>query len=585
LKNDFHQFKLEFTKEKEMADFRKWFLVLAVLAIVAVPVSAQTPFTCSATPGSTPTIRDAGLTELVGDVVLTCSGGTAGSNITTNFQIFMSPTQVTNKVKKGVTATECPTGINCVTDALAKVTDLNGLPVAQVNQPADASVAGLVVGLLQSNLAAGDTPTSRNSILFPAISLPQGTTSFIRITNVRVFAPPVSNIAIPTQVFEFISTNPAGVVPIANSTLVVAFVQPGMQFTARNAADTAAASLSFSQCITQASGNTDFIAKFTEGFPLAFKTVEQETGTVAAVQAIGGTVMPDPTASNPTELLVRFSNIPAGVRIFVTSTQVATGTSAGITAELVSPEGTGSVEVPITSGSGSATWAILTNDPAASSAQKSIAFGVDIAFESNTSAGLPGLTGSTPGSVSGTFAPVSTVNSASTSADIPRFRDNPTGASVFSIIPCVTNLLFPFISNQAGFDTGIALVNTSADNAGNKLPFNTSTQHGTCTVFYFNGTTTAPAPQVTPDIVAGGMFAFTLQGGGVPGSTGSAAGFQGYAIARCNFLFAHGFAFISDRNTPSLGSQGYLALVIPDRARVPDPFSTAGSGSGEQLVQ
>lgn len=580
-----------------MADFRKWFLVLAVLAIVAVPVSAQTPFTCTATPGSTPTIRDAGLTELVGDVVLTCSGGTAGSNITTNFQIFMSPTQVTNKVKKGNAATECPTGINCVTDALAIVTDVSGVPVPQVNQPDLADAAGMVVGLLQSNLAAGDAPTSRNSILFPAISLPQGTTSFIRITNVRVVAPPVSNIAIPTQVFEFVSTNPAGVVPIANSTLVVAFVQPGMQFTARNADDSGAASLSFSQCITQASGNTDFIAKFTEGFPLAFKTQAQETGRVPTnaagavqlVEAIGGTVMPDPTASNPTELLVRFSNIPAGVRIFVTSTQVTAVSSTGITASLVSPEGTGtSVEVPITSGSGSATWQIETNDPTASSAQKHIAFGVDVAFESNTSAGLPGLTGSTPGSVSGAFAPISTTDSASTSAAIPRFRDNPTGASVFSIVPCVSNLLFPFLTNQAGFDTGIALVNTSADNAGNKLPFNTPTQHGTCTVFYFNGTTTAPAPQVTPDIVAGGMFAFTLQGGGVPGSTSSAAGFQGYAIARCNFQFAHGFAFISDRNTPSLGSQGYLALVIPDRTdgkRIAQPFSESTGTTGEQLAQ
>ncbi len=575
-----------------MADFRKWFLVLAVLAFVALPASAQVPFTCTATPGSTPTIRDAGLTELVGDVVLQCSGGTSG-NITTNFQIFMSPTQVTNKVKASTApnpASECPTGIACVTDAMAIVTDIAGNPVTQSNQPASAANQGIVVGLLQSNLAAGDAPTSRNSILFPAISLPQGTTSFIRITNVRVVAPPVSNIAIPTQVFEFVSTNPAGAVPIANSTLVVAFVQPGMQFSARNANDTGAASLSFSQCISQASGNTDFIAKFTEGFPLAFKTQAQETGRVPVplAAAIGGTEMPNPTASNATQLLLRFSNIPAGVRIFVTATEVATGTSAGITASLVSPTGTGNVEVPITNGAGSATWAIQTNDPTASSAQKSIAFGVDIAFTSNTSAGLPGLTGSTAGSVSGAFAPISTVDSASTSAAIPRFRDNPTGASVFSIVPCVTNLLFPFITNQAGFDTGIALVNTSADNAGNNLPFNTSTQHGTCTVYYFNGTTTAPAPQVTPDIVAGGMFAFTLQGGGVPGSTSSAAGFQGYAIARCNFQYAHGFAFISDRNTPSLGSQGYLALVIPDRTsrtRPADPFSSAGTGTGEQLGQ
>jgi hypothetical protein len=201
-------------------------------------------------------------------------------------------------------------------------------------------------------------------------------------------------------------------------------------------------------------------------------------------------------------------------------------------------------------------------------------------------AGLPGLTGSTPGAVAGLLAPTSTVDYASTSAAIPRFRDNPYGATVFSIIPCVSNLLYPFVTNQGGFDTGLALVNTSLDNAGSRQPFNTNTQHGTCTVYYFNGTTSAPAPQVTPDIVAGGMYTFTLQSGGVAGATSSAQGFQGYIIARCNFQYAHGYAFISDRNTPSLGSQGYLALVIPDRggSRPPDPFTTAGSVSGEQLT-
>lgn len=576
MKNDFHQFELDFTKEKEMADFRKWFLVLAVLALVVVPASAQTPFTCTATPGSTPTIRDAGLTELVGDVVLTCSGGDPSAPpITTNFQIFMSPTQVTNKVKAGTPA-ECPTGIPCVTDALAIITNEQGEPVLQTSHPNPG--AGIVVGLLQSNLAAGDAPNTRNSILFPAITLPQGSTSFIRITNVRVVAPPVSNIAIPTQVFEFVSTNPAGVVPIANSTLVVAFVQPGLQFAARDASDNAPANLSFTQCNAEPRDEDpgyDFIAKFTEGFPLAFKTQAQETGRVPAplAAAIGGTVMPDPTASDGTLLTVRFSNIPAGVQIFVTSGPVSPGTSVGINATLITP-----AQVSISNGSGQATWRITENDPTASSAQKSIAFGIDIVFTPNTSAGLPGLTGTNPGSVAGLFSPVSTVDFASTTAAIPRFRDDPRNASVFTIVPCVTNLLFPFLTSQAGFNTGIALVNTSLDNAGNNQPFDTDTQSGTCTVYYFsvdeNGTDVSPAPQETRPIPAGNMVAFNVP-----------ANFQGYAIARCNFQFAHGFAFISDVEG-GLGSQGYLALVIPDRAdglRLPQPFTQSVGNTGEQL--
>jgi hypothetical protein len=37
---------------------------------------------------------------------------------------------------------------------------------------------------------------------------------------------------------------------------------------------------------------------------------------------------------------------------------------------------------------------------------------------------------------------------------------------------------------------------------------------------------------------------------------------QGYMIAKCRFPYAHGYAFISDRNLPSLGSSSYLAQVL-----------------------
>ena len=54
--------------------------------------------------------------------------------------------------------------------------------------------------------------------------------------------------------------------------------------------------------------------------------------------------------------------------------------------------------------------------------------------------------------------------------------------SLFTISPCSCNLLFPFVTNIAGFDTGVAIANTSAD------PFGTSPQTGTVTLNYY-GTT------------------------------------------------------------------------------------------------
>lgn len=452
-----------------------------------------------------------------------------------------------------------------------------------------------VPGLLQQNLVPG---VGNNSLLFPNVTLPQGVQSFVRIQNIRVLAPSVSSTLLPQQVFEVLSTNPTGtnVQPFAitNPQQLVGLVQPGLVFS------TSTSAVSFPQCISvdvTKLTKPAFTMTFTEGFASSFKTQDQEAGVIPPVAptitGIGAVTVPPGTATNATRLIANFNNIPAGVNIFVSQTQLATSTST-LTASLVGATGTAATSidgisyfpVTITSGSGSAIWDVTGSN--LGGLPETANFGALVGFTANPSSGLPGLTGSTPGTVAGLLGPTSDVVTASTSAPIPRFVANQSNGSVtLSIVPCVTNLLFPFVTNAAGFDTGIALVNTSLDNAGSKQPFNTNSQHGTCTVFYFNGTTTAPTPQITADVPAGGMTAFTLQGGGVAGSTSSAAGFQGYIIARCNFQYAHGFAFISDRNTPSLGSQGYLALVIPDRggSRPPDPFTTAGSGSGEMLVQ
>jgi len=83
-------------------------------------------------------------------------------------------------------------------------------------------------------------------------------------------------------------------------------------------------------------------------------------------------------------------------------------------------------------------------------------------------------------------------------------------------------------------------------------------------------------PEPAVNAPAGGMYLMTLQHGGVVkgpagqnvGTIGAAPGFQGYAIASCEFQFAHGYAFISDTNAQVL-AQGYLALIIPDRVSFP----------------
>ena len=120
-----------------------------------------------------------------------------------------------------------------------------------------------------------------------------------------------------------------------------------------------------------------------------------------------------------------------------------------------------------------------------------------------------------------------------------------------------TRLLFPFVTNQSGFDTGIAVANTTAD------PFGTTNVAGTCTFHYYGevpGWSYIP-PQTTAVIPAGGMITFSIGSGGVPYTDGDLAGFQGYVIAECEFPLAHGFYLITYLGN-NCSSQGH-AVVLP----------------------
>jgi RHS repeat-associated protein len=140
--------------------------------------------------------------------------------------------------------------------------------------------------------------------------------------------------------------------------------------------------------------------------------------------------------------------------------------------------------------------------------------------------------------VNGSYAPISTASgAASSSLPVPRFADTTSATNSFQVYVAPTNLLFPFVTNQAGFDTGLAIANTSA------VPFGTTPQTGACTLNFYGPT----APFVTG-----------------PLNSNAAPGFQGYTIAVCNFQYAHGFAYISDIGARNL-AMGYLALVNSGR--------------------
>ncbi|HLK68213.1 MAG TPA: hypothetical protein VKU19_32490 [Bryobacteraceae bacterium] len=298
-----------------------------------------------------------------------------------------------------------------------------------------------------------------------------------------------------------------------------------------------------------------------------------------------------------TRLKAVFNNIPTGVHIYVTLfnvTSVGGGNSAtspgnparpngnsatsfaalvngettpdangavGAAPELtatnsVGPNGTPTalVEILPVNGTAEAVWEVENTNPAAT---ETFSFGVWTSYTANQNANSP-ATGTVTANMS--YAPTppafpaTTGAAASSSLTIPRFADTSTPKNLFSITLCQTLLLYPFVTNQNGFDTGLSIANTSTD------PIGTSPQAGVCKLSWYDGTGKFPATGINgTDLtkeapVATGTVAVNL-------ASVLANGFQGYVFAQCNFQFAHGFAFVSDLGARNL-AMGYLALVV-----------------------
>jgi hypothetical protein len=203
-------------------------------------------------------------------------------------------------------------------------------------------------------------------------------------------------------------------------------------------------------------------------------------------------------------------------------------------------------EVPISGNSATAIWEVLNTNPAQN---ETFQFGVWISYTANPGANSP--TPDTTATVNMSYAPTSTSTSASSSAPIPRFADTSSARNVLVIRICQTYLLFPFLANPSGqgFDTGIAIANTSTDPS----TIGTGPQNGVCDMFFYGDSAPATLPVTSTNIASGKVYTTLV-------ST-AAPGFTGYMIARCNFQWAHGFAFISDIGARNL-AMGYLALVL-----------------------
>jgi len=630
-----------------MVDFRKLLLAFAAAALLfglGSSANAQsTAFICNATAGNPHIVRSEGVAELVGDLVLNCTGGTftpAGTLIPrSNVQISLN-TNVTsrltgsgsgNPASEALLAIDEPFPTNNGGPFPTTATPVTGAATTQLGCVADGSHA--CSDVISLGWGFGATSSYNGSAGHPNIfqgivnsSIPNqinwqgvpidapGTTinRILRITNVRANACQLTpgGSLVPTTITELIGVSGSETIIINNPLQTVALAEKGLFGSVSSATYQQCNSLNTSLLSAKGGVTAGAISlSATEGFAAAFKgpvafqvaagvyaqnvfgiSYNTESGFVPYL--VGGfdqTSTVIGLADTGTEVTFTITGVGAGVSLFVPSIVNLVGpdgvTLTGGTAFLVGTFGSGigtsfnppagastQTQVTVVGTTASITYEIFHPDP---NIAETLNVGLSVAFI-NSSSTVP-ATGTS--SVAINFAPLSTStqNVASASAPIPRFCQPYGPAAAFTISPCTCNLLFPFVTNIAGFDTGVALANTTAD------PYGTVAQTGTVILNYY-GTTSgggAQPPAFTTSAITGGQeLIFTLSNGGNFGVPAT-PGFEGYIIAQANFQYCHGFAFISDVGAQKL-AEGYLAisLDIPVVSTVSTPAGLNRTGNG-----
>jgi hypothetical protein len=564
LEETFNRFTHDNFKEKEMADFRKMLFAFAGLVTLISTASAQNsnPLTCTAFVANQPIMRQEGQTEPAGDIIIQCSGLLAGAQTgSQTLSLYVAGAAITSRTLNGTASTTNGTP----TEAALLVND-NPLTAVQGNLQNGA--------LVFSNFFLPNSPT--------------GLQFQVRVTNVRVNANSLA-------AGSFVTGTVLATFPVQNqSGLVLGAVQASLSVSVTTPP------ANFAQCTSTAtSGSTITNIKVSELVNTAFKAPASCSGVAATgctvnisnstpgqwyqngLNTESQTVLPTNIsgwvnnigatpgqADAATRIRINFSNVPAGVTISVPVTiQVNSSSILNATASDVGSFSIVSGSTVSLTSAGSVTYEVRAQQG-----------GLIDSFSIPTTITYTYTPPSTPnvGSVlvSATYAPTS----AETTTAVPRFADTSVLTPLFTIAACQTDLLFTFLTNQAGFDTGFEIANTSAD------PFGTAAQAGNCTLNWYGTGPAAGTATTTPSVAAGSYYVNLV-------ST-AAAGFQGYMIAVCNFQYGHGFAFISDGyGQPGKGlSQGYLASVIPTPAlngavRAASDASRAAVNSSEALNQ
>jgi len=530
--------------------------VLTAVLMFGLSNSAFAQLSCSV--ASTPVSRDTltGLTEVAGDLIFNCAGGSTATS------------QATITVSYGG----------------APITDSTGYPVSKpITILGGTNIVGFTGGA--PFIAGVNNASGQITITVPIQNPPAATNSFT-LDGVLLS---LAGSAAGTGLNANVSVSPGNGVLITagqNVATVVTSIQQGLVDPTITKNTVAGVVLSSGIAV-----NAGFSIDIKENYPDMFRTTNQFD--------TGGTVPPGSGATQATQVTLNFAGIPTGASF------------TGCTVTDIDPNGTAAA-VSILGGANTLTS--TANTAVIDFANPALPAGVDLVNVDTLRFACTGFSAGTATlplsaavvTVQATLSPSGTALTASqgvqqvTGSDqIPRYTTNlqpATPLQVFSIVAAQTDLLVPYAvvnSASGNYDTGIALANTTADPFGAKTGAAVATsgtvtlsfypQTGTaCTLTTAVGSTTPAAFSMSPmsglgvGLDASGnlnsgrtwvvLLSQLLQAAPAAAGCPPANAFTGYIFIVANSTEVHGSAFVSNFNNFTSASN---VLVLPPPGLTP----------------
>lgn len=501
-------------------------VLLAVMTIGSSPAWAQI---CQATSKSE-TVRAEGITEIVGTITLECitESSQTGFGLAADDDVEISiqlNTDITNNVSSaGMVANERGTATT-VNDAAIPANQSytnGGIAVYATQSDGSSTLTGsgefddFVLSRDGTEMTVEVTATQAN-----LVGLPSTATGFdLVIAGIRANASAVGH---SEDVMATVSVN--GVVA-RRSPSKVADVTTGLSVEAtRQNGD---------MCEVPESGDMATIM-VKEAFMTALQAGHVLTVTFSDVPD-GAMIVVDPTVGGGEETASTGTGVAPTIAASLTLTtggigsgvtRIRSGPNARKYMVDLSPTGTGAIIYTYSpgtmdAGGGDASTTAVNRD------ESTQMFDVPVKFLWEAGAVDTGRAW-----VNVSYSPVLSVRQGT----IPRYVASSESPEVLRVASCDESLMFPFLTNQHGFDTGVALTNpTDMD--------------GSCTIEFVAGGRVA----MTETMRVGAMSTITF------GLSQTAPDFQGHAEAACSFTGGSAFVFIANgagpMGTPT-AAQGY----------------------------